>query len=858
MYTSCVYLEFITKKKQKARAKRTADTQQILQFVEDDLPVVNVGTEGTNTEVFSSKALLFKELAILEKERDELIVRQQLASLKKDNNELIVRLEKSEEQVKTLQSLLNSKQTARYTNTDEVLSGLQKSEGISMKLDMKMKDVENSVEFVQAVKLDLCTALGISASRIQMHGLRAGTVIVDMGLQEGSNSSDRTPGELLLELFRQMRDPCSQLMRSSMTNKTMSIELYASDVIYQQNIKTDRKLNDSSDPVDDSTRSTSSWIGLVEQQTEQLRRQTADIINLEDLNRILTTELDAKEGAVIIIRQTLEERQKEAQLLHESNESLADQLQRAEQDSSNWKRAFKNLEAQLNEHNVLIKMHLKEAENRADGLHREKLMLASELEEVTQKYLRASQDTNQRESFQSVDTASSTKIMSPRVSQTPKMTRSAPPPVTTPPPPTKNEKQVDMNMILELNFETVGMEGSIERTRFETLFVQDLANSSGLPTSLFSIKELSTENLQENIMSVRKKPARRSVIAFRFISKPDGDNYAECDGIYEKDSRELNSWPIYVCKPRERFLCFNGETWIITGNQWLEGILEKQEKGFDGFHSNNCPGEEIVQGWDNYDVELIESAVLEGEVPGTAAAGLFADGDPIQHGCVLVDFCVRSDPLIRGPVPLEVAVDFEKQASDRNSRLCNGAVTKYVKKMAVHPCEHEEYKFMREENQRLRNQISNLRAEVLKDDSEIKELSENLKEDQQEHLRITSAMQTQIDTYFSQLTNAQNYHQQLSSLLTAAENRNLKAEQEKEVLLEELKMACKTKDDIAAMVENLQCRNQELQDRLEEAEKHLQKVAKVLSDEHLKVVQLGECGEDLARNNEVKKKSFLK
>jgi septation ring formation regulator EzrA len=148
----------------------------------------------------------------------------------------------------------------------------------------------------------------------------------------------------------------------------------------------------------------------------------------------------------------------------------------------------------------------------------------------------------------------------------------------------------------------------------------------------------------------------------------------------------------------------------------------------------------------------------------------------------------------------------------------------------------------------LRNQISNLRAEVLKEDAEIKDL----KEDQQEHLRITSAMQTQIETYFSQLTNAQNSHQQLSSRLTAAENRNLKAEQEKEVLLEELKMACKTKDDIAAMVENLQCRNQELQDRLEEAEQHLQKVAKVLSDEHLKVVQLGEFGEDLARNNEVK------
>jgi len=67
------------------------------------------------------------------------------------------------------------------------------SEAISIKLDISMADVENSLEFVQAVKLDLCTALGISAPRIQVHGLRAGSVFVDMTVQEGQPETDRSP-----------------------------------------------------------------------------------------------------------------------------------------------------------------------------------------------------------------------------------------------------------------------------------------------------------------------------------------------------------------------------------------------------------------------------------------------------------------------------------------------------------------------------------------------------------------------------------------------------------------------------------------------------------------------------------------
>ena len=254
------------------------------------------------------------------------------------------RLQKSEEQVHLLRSMLeqeHARSSAQLADLQEELNSVHQSrmsesmrfsgagftsqqcaEGISMKLDMKLNDIENSVEFVQAVKLDLCSALGISAARIQMHGLRAGSVIVDMAVQEGVNQSDRTPGEILMELLRQTKDPSSELMSGCMTSKIISIEIYCNDRTYQENIKSDVNRNDTSSAVDESTRSTSNWIELVEQQTVQLKRQTADIVELEHLNRRLTTELEEKEGAVVIIRQALDTREAEVDALKSSNRQL--------------------------------------------------------------------------------------------------------------------------------------------------------------------------------------------------------------------------------------------------------------------------------------------------------------------------------------------------------------------------------------------------------------------------------------------------------------------------------------------------------------------------------------------------------
>lgn len=194
-------------------------------------------------------ARLEEEIAALKKANADAIAQwsERLIDSQEDVKKLraafVQEQERSEAQLSDMQEELNSVhqsrlcRNARPGSTDDSLARTQSHEGISMKLDMKMSDVENSVEFVQAVKLDVCSALGISATRIQMHGLRAGSVIVDMALQEGVNPSDRTPEEILMELVRQMKDPKSELLRGSITNKTISIEVYTDDSVYQQNIK---------------------------------------------------------------------------------------------------------------------------------------------------------------------------------------------------------------------------------------------------------------------------------------------------------------------------------------------------------------------------------------------------------------------------------------------------------------------------------------------------------------------------------------------------------------------------------------------------------------------------------------------
>jgi hypothetical protein len=84
-----------------------------------------------------------------------------------------------------------------------------------------------------------------------------------------------------------------------------------------------------------------------------------------------------------------------------------------------------------------------------------------------------------------------------------------------------------------------------------------------------------------------------------FSVKPGGDNYADCDGTYVIDSRTVNGKPLYINQAKYRFLAYSSSgAWVVTGLQWLDGILGGGS--FGGFHGNG--GADPMAGWANYRV----------------------------------------------------------------------------------------------------------------------------------------------------------------------------------------------------------------------------------------------------------------
>ena len=97
-----------------------------------------------------------------------------------------------------------------------------------------------------------------------------------------------------------------------------------------------------------------------------------------------------------------------------------------------------------------------------------------------------------------------------------------------------------------------------------------------------------------------KTSSAEPACSLKFVNKPAGNNYAACDGIYVIDtSKRLNGQPVYINAAKSRFLGYTGSNWVVTGTQWLDGILQSQG-GFGGFHGNQ--GTNVLAGWSSYDV----------------------------------------------------------------------------------------------------------------------------------------------------------------------------------------------------------------------------------------------------------------
>ena len=113
---------------------------------------------------------------------------------------------------------------------------------------------------------------------------------------------------------------------------------------------------------------------------------------------------------------------------------------------------------------------------------------------------------------------------------------------------------------------------------------------------------------QKEIKQQKIEEETQDIEFIRVSNKPDGGNYASCDGCYMRDENyKVNGTPVFVNEYKSRFIAKSGSTWIITGTQWMEDIVEESTKksnhSFGGFHaSTNTSNSIITATWKDYEI----------------------------------------------------------------------------------------------------------------------------------------------------------------------------------------------------------------------------------------------------------------
>jgi hypothetical protein len=100
------------------------------------------------------------------------------------------------------------------------------------------------------------------------------------------------------------------------------------------------------------------------------------------------------------------------------------------------------------------------------------------------------------------------------------------------------------------------------------------------------------------------------------VNKEQGANYANCDGMYERDNNHIvNSQGAFVNKKKARFIAWSNGGWILTGTEWLEDIVlqsdGKTDHYFGGFHASTNSDNSIESShWDNYTVSRYSASAV--------------------------------------------------------------------------------------------------------------------------------------------------------------------------------------------------------------------------------------------------------
>lgn len=184
---------------------------------------------------------------------------------------------------------------------------------------------------------------------------------------------------------------------------------------------------------------------------------------------------------------------------------------------------------------------------------------------------------------------------------------------------TQYDREEDVDVVLDTVWEPPGIENSYRYTRID--------DDNNVVINLPPGKLEEIEGGQGSSVYIKEKssPKEKKITSYLFETKENGNNYADCDGLYTLSEGLINKKPIYINKEKDRFLGALGPSgWCITAMQYLEGIQEMKTGSFGGFHSGGGVLPDYNT-WPNYtvkpteeeeenDTELIPKQTVQGTV----------------------------------------------------------------------------------------------------------------------------------------------------------------------------------------------------------------------------------------------------
>lgn len=158
----------------------------------------------------------------------------------------------------------------------------------------------------------------------------------------------------------------------------------------------------------------------------------------------------------------------------------------------------------------------------------------------------------------------------------------------------------DVDIVLDTTWEPPGTKDSHRFTRIDDENNVVIILPAGELEKINGDEESSVYNKEP------EKPKEKKRKSYTFKTKENGDNYADCDGVYTLGEGLINKKPYYINKEKDRFLGALGATgWCITAMQYFEGIQEMKSGPFGGFHSGGGVLPDYGS-WPNYTVTLTE------------------------------------------------------------------------------------------------------------------------------------------------------------------------------------------------------------------------------------------------------------